>query len=581
MTTGVDRCTFGIHELEKILKERKIDDLTVKSIVSIFPWDWNCQRKPYRNTLHCIFHAVEKDSSEFLAEFRDELKRMIAEQDEFDFTGFIFPQMGFTSEGDQPIIFSKPILFVGATFQGDAVFDGATFEENALFYGAAFLGEARFSEVTFRKDVYFLGATFQETARFEGATFQESGFENTTFLETAVFDVTTFRETARFDGATFQTARFIEASFQGVARFVEASFQKRADYVEATFQEEAWFVGARFQSALFAKVTFRRTAWFSSAAFQESTWFYDVTFQDTTWFVNSVFLDEVEFRDVVMKLEGVRFVGSPDAPKPNLDRVWLGLSDEQRSRLEHVWGQKLERLRAVVDRGYVSLKMVSFLDSDVMKMRFLNVEWDAKVFRIGRFEVKRSAVRDEMRLYEESPPRNYGAVAALYRALRHNYQRELRYAEAGDFYIGEMEMRRLQISMQRAPSASPSRGLVPLVFAVWGWLQRNLLSPIAWYRNLSLYGESYRLAVFWVIGTIAVFTLIRIGAPQLNPQVLPQPTQLVASSVPDLLDNVFTQSLLAFFQLRSVNTLDNLERVLGAFLSGMLFIALKRRFERR
>jgi len=500
--------------LEAILRERKLDDFEIRSALHYLPNDYVCGKETYNDGVFCIFHAELKDASDFRSRFQEEFERMQAEQDRlFDFSGFIFPKMDFSLLTPAfSMIFNKPASFVGATFRGETS---------------------------------FLGVNFQEIARFDGAAFEEN---------------------ASFTGVTFKEAIFGRTTFQGSASFAMAVFQKDASFERAEFQD----------------VSFSRTIFMKAS-------FVGARFREEARFANSVFVDNIWFNDVDVTGQ-VRFIGNPYLQKPDLDRFWEELNEERRRQPEPT-RERLQRLKMSLEMGYISLETLSFRGTEVSKIEFLNVKWNEKeFFRIGPLKLSRVALYDELALYRTLPPRDYGTVAALYRDLRHNYERKLRYPEAGDFYIGEMEMRRLQTSIQVPPLAEDTtqsnkekkeelrsrwrRKICDLkwqsvqkVYAVWSWLRRNLLSPIAWYRNLSLYGESYTLAASWAVGVILFFAILRVT---FNMQTL----------TPSNLFNSITQGILAFFQLSSEALSDYVERVLGAFLLGMLFIALKRRFER-
>jgi len=218
----------------------------------------------------------------------------------------------------------------------------------------------------------------------------------------------------------------------------------------------------------------------------------------------------------------------------------------------------------------MNLRNVSFRDTDMQKVRFLNVEWNREGHSLGPIRIERIVIYDEKLLKDVEEPPNYEAVARTYWGLRRNYERNGRYAEAGDFYISEMEMRRLQI----APPP-PRKGRRPTVWDTirwtvlsWGWWRRNLLSPLAIYKYLSLYGESYVLASLWIFITVLLFTFLRAHLPSQGGQST------------GLLDNL-ARSIFALFQLRGEETIDNIERIIGAILAGNLFIALRRRLERR
>jgi hypothetical protein len=81
-------------------------------------------------------------------------------------------------------------------------------------------------------------------------------------------------------------------------------------------------------------------------------------------------------------------------------------------------------------------------------------------------------------------PKEYLAkVERLYRHLKQNYESQRDYGRAGDFYYGEMEMKRRQLN---------PLGQIPF------WI----------YRILSGYGESYPRALFWLIVMWLLFAVL-------------------------------------------------------------------------
>jgi uncharacterized protein YjbI with pentapeptide repeats len=540
-----DRCTFDVHELEKFFLEepetsveRRFSSEAALSHLGLS--DWSCHRKRYKNRQRCIFHEENKDFHEFISEFLQELQRDKSDERLLDFTGAVFPSM-FFYQAEKPLIFRKPASFVGARF-GQAYFGQ---EEPIVFLQKH--GERPLPGVTFEKEV-----------RFDSATFLRAHFDRVTFSEEVSFEAAEFKVGATFDGAHFltyiSTADFDQTKFGGPAEFSGTEFQGLANFMSTEFQDDASFDGTIFHYAIFDYSVFQKDVSFEGAVFYKGRFVPD-RIGGKCRFVNSAFLGDIAFNSLETSVSSrVEFVGDINAQHADLKTIWEQCDQLERGELAKTWGVGLKQLETTFEEGYLAMDMVSLLETDAKDMRFVNVSWGQMS---GSFNVlKRTAIHDEMRLYKVSATRrNYGAVARLYRELRHNYEQELRYPEAGDFYIGEMEMRRLQTSRQHL------RG--------WGWLRRNLLSPIAWYRNLALYGESYLLAALWIVGTILFFAILPITI-----------SQFIVESSADSLDNSFTRSVLAFFQLRSTSTLENMERILGAFLLGILFITLRRRLER-
>jgi uncharacterized protein YjbI with pentapeptide repeats len=497
-------------------------------MLALLPADWRCNRE-IRINEKCIFHAQHKNPSDFETEFNNELKRMEGMLANFDFTGFIFLKITF------PKTFSKPTLFIGATFKDEAEFAGVTFQEVASFEGCEFQKVARFDGAIFEKGVRFGGVKFQQGATFHRAVFKKD----------AQFNKATFKGKAEFSNATFQeNAIFPKSIFQGKAVFTQAIFQGNADFTLTIFNEAS----------------------FAGTIFHKEVYFINCAFVGTSGFIMTSFGPDCV----------VKFISEPLVGMPDFQQFWDGLDSDGRRELERYWGKDLEQLINIMNSGKISLRTVSFLHTDVQKIWFLNVEWFKRRV-LGLLGLERIVIYDEKLLENVKELLSYEEVAHIYWELRRNYERHGRYAEAGDFFISEMEMRRLQIA---PPPPRKGKGSKPTVWEIihrtilsWGWWRRNLLSPLAIYKYLSLYGESYTLAGLWILGTIFLFTFLRtLLPPQLSPQGRPSP---------DILDNPLTRSILALFQLRGEETIDNIERIIGAILTGNLFIALRRRLERR
>jgi uncharacterized protein YjbI with pentapeptide repeats len=560
------RCTFDRNELKSILKQRGLPDNKFDIVLRELPANWRCRRKPYRNGEKCIFHAETKDPKDFEKAFNQALKAM-EKQGKFDFIGFIFPEIDFSEK-----IFSKPTNFVGATFQAETVFEQAIFKKTVSFIGTKFQRQsADFTGTSFKGEVFFLNTVFFNTL-FIGATFEEF----------VLFDEVEFKDEVLFDRAKFQKGvSFRNTAFRRLANFQGTTFKVLGLLVSGTtFQDKANFQSIFQGEALFDGVTFLNVSF--SGAF----------FYGKTRFVNCVFVGSAKFNGVLLATDEsvLEFIGDPSKPIPDLQQFWKGLDTTSKNELERLWEEKLndiqDKLQKIMERRQISLRNVSFGDTDMQKVRFLNVEWNREGRSLGPLRIERIVIYDEKLLKDVEEPPNYEAVARIYWGLRRNYERNGRYAEAGDFYISEMEMRRLQIAPpppKQKTQKDESSGRISIFRIVcegvrwsifsYGWWRRNLFSPLAIYKYLSLYGESYTLAGLWILGTIFLFTFLRtLLPPKLPPQGGPSP---------DILDNPLTRSILALFQLRGEETIDNIERIIGAILTGNLFIALRRRLERR
>ncbi len=486
----------------------------------------NCQRRfesgPCRYPVwrrgrkYCILHDPDPQKSK--DDFNLLLRQHLRAQEQnpnvlvIDLSHVFFPQPLDWSRKRLP----KGVRFSGATFweradfshakfTGDAIFGRATFSGNANFSGATFSGKADFSWATLSGDADLSEATFRGDAHFSGATFRGN----------ADFSVATFSGDANFGRATFSgDAHFSVATFSGNAYFWWATFSGNADFSGATFSGAAGFFGA----------TFRGDAYFGRATFSGNADFSEVTFGGQLVF----------------------------------QRVNLS-----RPQTVHFW--------------HVDLSRASFLYTDVREVKFLGATWPPapdsplwplpllhKLPWLDRWPRGRRTVYDHHLLLEEQAKRKkeestgdaepatvhhtYRAVAELFRQLRLNLEASRQEIEAGDFYIGQMDMRRLDPDYEL-----PYRALL------WA------------YRAIAMYGESYLRPFFlyalvlaplfalayWLLGDVsyfdALFAALTAGA--------------LFREVPPGIDHA--EKLLVYG-----NALADI------FLLGLSLVALRRRFQR-
>ncbi|MCZ7381019.1 MAG: pentapeptide repeat-containing protein [Candidatus Methanoperedens sp.] len=496
-------------------------------------WHGNpCGRQRYKDKKECIFHLENKSPEEakiFKIEFWKELDRMEKDKDirELDFTRFIFPSL---------------IDFHGHLFEKHVYFSHAQFNDKAVFSHAHFNNITVFSNAHFNKNVSFTGTHFNKLKVY--------------------FSFVQFKELAYFYSTEFNYVDFEGAVFWG----------------------EGHFIGTKFLSAN----------------------------KDLIFFGNGI-----PYEDIIL-FEDVKFHDPKNVKFQNID-----------------------------------LSNVSFLNTDVSEIQFLDVKWRKIPLLKLKFHLgSRLAVIDETRI-EKDYSTTYDAVAQLYRRFRRNYETNYRFAEAGDFFIGEMEMRRLDVNtgylfnwnniwFNEIPKINDNPRLIEFLtkkfdidwvkmakikkiddqkaiyitdeknslelrlnaektkvnltiddgrtyelFAkiengklniyntrfnnekirnVVLWLKRNV-SFLGLYKYLSLYGESYVLPMIWASAVIVSYPMLM--------------RWLFNASLPqsdDFPHTYLRTSAASFFQMQSTYIG---ERIIGFLLLGLLFIALKRKFERK
>jgi uncharacterized protein YjbI with pentapeptide repeats len=525
-----------------------------------------------------------------LKRFVDEVNRIQSDEEakEFDFSGFIFPDFTPTS----PLALVKPVSLRDAVFQGsawfrsfrfnEADFENATFEADANFSQATF-GTANFDNCRFKRRSSFRNAEFDGRASFKGATFAEVDFlqarfaQDTSFLGAEFGEKAIFAEMSLLGSMHFGDAKFQEDAHFGFSDlengfFGGAVFEREANFGGITVQERLHFDGTDFkgvvnfedaeiqgklifESGEIGQTAFRARAFFDRAVIRGGITFKEVRVENRISFRDAVALSKLVFQDVQVTESGI------------LDLRYAVLREDRSVEfLGHKDVQEMRRVR--------------LLHTDVTRIRFRNVSWwgpgkdrvifDERVLRRDLSEVASSLAargketsasgpyrgevgEDKIRIGHVHEGTSYESVEALYRDLRYNYEEGLRYSEAGDFYIREMEMKRL--------GRAPGEGLS-------AWLQRNF-SIISLYRVLSCYGESYARAGAWTLGSILAFGALRVGVDVLSGPI----------SIPSILQ-AFVASFWAFFQVGATTWIDQLERLWAILLFALFFLALRRRLRR-
>ena len=265
------------------------------------------------------------------------------------------------------------------------------------------------------------------------------------------YDFTKFifpKEDWSFQGREFdKDSIFVETKFLGNANFHYARFSN-ANFVDSEFSGNADFVGAQFcGKAYFTNVCFSGEVNFDIAQFCGEAYFYSTTFVDYTSFHMATAKSST-----LLKFDGESI---------NENLMWKKTTYFQSFKIEK---------EAVITFRKVSMRDVQLLESNISRMEFIDVDWP----RTSRWH-KRRTVADEM----IDGKKDYSLIAQIYQGLQENYAGTYRYLEAGDFFVGEQEMRRR------------GRGR---------WRQYFSLNNA--YRLLSYYGQSMLLPLFWLLGVL-------------------------------------------------------------------------------
>jgi len=200
--------------------------------------------------------------------------------------------------------------------------------------------------------------------------------------------------------------------------------------------------------------------------------------------------------------------------------------------------------------------------------------------------------QDEL-LYQEP---TLGALLALYRNLRENYEYRLRYDEAGQFFVREMEIKR----KYREEFSIRKNRYIPNVNK---WFRQNF-SLTGLYYHLSKYGESISRPVILaiiIVGLSTLFWLIQnnpTGEPSIS-YIASNELGIAKTSADNFINftqfsnnthtlKAFERTLADFLPLLSmpsdtkIGIIDFIVKIVGGGLTFVLLgVALRRKFERK
>jgi uncharacterized protein YjbI with pentapeptide repeats len=445
----------------------------------------------------CIFHdkdyLQDKTNNEehkrtVLNRLRRKVTYAISDNEPLLCIGFQLP--GFSlSDYNISKPFTKPVYFNGSQFYGKADFFKANFQLRALFSEANFKGEA-----------FFYGTKFQERADFNKAEFNNKAY----------FSGAKYFSEAYFYGARFSDkANFLKSQFNEWANFSDATFYAEADFSETKFNNKAYFFKVRyFSEANFLKAEFSNEVHFSTAKFSMEVNFSG-HFNDKTKFNYVLFEGKEKVIFDIENLSNVSFM--------NTDITGVIFSDKAR------WGEK----KVEYDKF-----------------------WGGQKVKEDRFKiVEERLLQKEIKEKDSHTTKDFslGSIKAVYRNLRENYEYRMRFDEAGQFFVREMELKRKYrevVSKEEEERLGIKQN---------NWFRRNLFSLTGWYYHLSRYGES-----IWrptLAGLVIVFLSTLFWLIQINPSAEPSFTNTVGfanATKITVWQRAFERSMADFLPLLSI-----------------------------
>ncbi len=360
-------------------------------------------------------------------------------------------------------------------------------------------------------------------------------------------------------------------------------------------------------------ITFDKEMIFKKAHFLKGIMLAGLIFEKSINMSECKFHEECDFKESEFQgkviLDGSVVHGKMDFNKSNFlaGLSWNNAQLSEQTSKEEISFTDIKLHNSVrIDFDNIDLHRWSFLGSDISRINFKDCTWvgvSGMKECYGRSK-STSMLYDELKeKWDYKPFRNkwlhianidpetekkYKEVLSLYRKLRINYESKLQYQEAGAFYIGEMEMRRLLLLQNN------KRKIISDFEYFFMWL----------YKFLSDYGENYlkilgRFTAMVVIFAIFfMFTGLHRVHDNLNhsKKTISYSLSLQPPSVENIKEMLlnFSRSLVYSFSVATIflknrqYTYKNesgyylfiLESCFGAITLPLLVLAMRRNFKR-
>ena len=474
--------------------------------------DYACANPAHRDGM-CKFHLdgyLDKSTAGEVSDLFWAMHDGGAAGTTMDCTGYALPPLARKEAAGSV---RRPLRLDRARFSlGGAGLSGITFTQPTSFRDAEFYGAAAFRDCTFKKGADFTGATFRAgVADFKSSKFgRTADFSRVVFFG-AVFDLATlgrsrfnkavFLGDASFHSATFESAAdFQDASFFGGSKFAESEFGDGAAFRDCTFKKGADFTGATFRAGVadFTSSKFGRTADFFRVKLAEAV--FDWAALAESRFNKAVFLGDASFHSATFEsaadFHSTKFLGKSKFKESEFGKG-ADFGDAHFERPAYFRDVKMKRPGLVRFDGNVS--NVSFLNTDLKEVCFgSRTTWSPQAQPDSRSIWDRKwRIYDERCLDDKSPDPalNLENVQSVYRDLRDNFDRQLRYDVSGGFFVREMEVgRKYKVDNGDHVVLKP--------------ICRRALTWSAAYNVLAEYGQSLKRPPLFLAPTLAAGSLL-------------------------------------------------------------------------
>lgn len=399
-------------------------------------------------------------------------------------------------------IFLSQANFVQVLFQGPVSFKESIFHDGLLLNDCKFKKTISFEKIQAKGYVELRGF-FEERLTIKHSVFSDNFcFNESTFVEKA--DILMMDNTFG-DGFLLQNSLFQDKFDSSLNKF-HSFLSRHTDFYGDVFfhQDEFWGGGKNNEnnpSTVFRSLEFYKKVKFSLCKFYQLTLFEHLNFSKDLWFLGPKFYDQVAFNHVEFSSTHKTLFQAPkrhesgSKPTEEVGKVFYpdpekGEKEEKQKKDKKVHFNNIIFPEKTIFR-WINLEDVSFQKSFIECLKFDECIFEQEDGRIVLYDEK------ELRKKVPQTAHNYEEVENIYRQFKKNFDNKKDFETAGDFYIGEMEMRREKFKKQI--QSENSEGLFDT---------RIRLFLLSCFKLFSYYGERPSRILGWIVLAILCFAIV-------------------------------------------------------------------------
>lgn len=394
----------------------------------------NCNEKVYGSYDYCILHVKlpeDEDSTDFqkINELKEKKVKEKIRNNDYDFTGVQLAKVDCHEENiDGNLIFVNAkingnVNFNEAKINGNVNFNGAEIKGNVIFSGSEINGNVTFDgklepfkKTIIKGDVYFRGATINQ-----GVFFRKSKVNGDFKIDWAKIGFVTRFQDAQIGGEAW----FMKSTFGNYVEFISATIGKWICFTGSEINGFANFYDAKFNgNAYFSHVIFNMEAYFERTTFYQDVKFKGTLFKENAFFQNSTFIgNKGLFEDITYFKAGFE--------SARLQNVAFRHCNLTKVRFREVIFENCELSTSILPN-----KVMEHDEYDYKKsLKIKNLNLTSKMTPLDKITI----------LAPINLVGDANVVADVYRRIKQCLNNQGAYAEASDFYIKEMDVRRKEI----------------------------------------------------------------------------------------------------------------------------------------